>query len=384
VLSLNHTEFEIYTPDAFSPSALGLLRPPYYPLGGRGNFSCVQNPTKTELNKGIYKPRLTLTKRKGHAGFTLTLRIEFSAPKLLFGNNFDELLEEDFERLLDILQGKLASMGVRIRKDILRNAAVSAVHYSKNIPLTDYSTCSMIMSELAKVDLNTRLDLNKTDYRNEGHSVRYHANSYEIIFYDKLKDMEQAAISEKRAIERDSVIQRDLFKQSKYPKQFQVLRMEIRLGNRTKLKTLLAQLGIKAGLTFQEIFSATISKGIQLYFWQAATQDTPLLALSQFRPEDVIQAMIAEGKGNTKPAKLLQRLGALMLMRSIGIRGIKAILKGQCNSRTWQRIRKELDGMDITGRMKYAAVGNVQRCLEVFEPLRMRDYSDKESMKVRV
>ena len=91
VLTLDAQQFEILQPDRFSPSAKGLLLPPYYALGSRGHFTCVQNPTKADLQAGRYLPRLTLAKRKSSAGFALTLRIEFSAPKLIFGNNFDEL-----------------------------------------------------------------------------------------------------------------------------------------------------------------------------------------------------------------------------------------------------------------------------------------------------
>src|SRR5579883_2108972 len=119
-LTLNHMEFEVMEPDAFDPSARGLLQPPYYSLGGRGNFSCKQNPTKTELERGIYRPRLTLTKRCANGGYILSLRIEFSAPKLLYHNNFDELQDANFENVLDVLHRKVTCMGIRVRKDILR------------------------------------------------------------------------------------------------------------------------------------------------------------------------------------------------------------------------------------------------------------------------
>ena len=66
-LSLDQRQFEIVSPERFSPSAAGLLRPPFYPLGSRGNFTCVQNATKADFNAGIYLPRLTLTKRKAEA-----------------------------------------------------------------------------------------------------------------------------------------------------------------------------------------------------------------------------------------------------------------------------------------------------------------------------
>lgn len=370
-LTLNHMEFEVVNHDAFSPSSIHLFKAPYYTLGGRGNMNCYQNPTKTELSQGIYKPRLTLTKRKGHAGYAVSLRVEFSAPKLFFGNNFDELLATDFEKVLDLLYGKLAGMGIRVRKDVLRNAPVSAIHYSKNIALTDYTTCSMITGELAKSSLSKRLDLSKTDYRNEGHIIRFHANSYEVTFYDKLKDMQQAGVSDKRAIEQDNIIQADLFKDASYPKQLEVLRMEVRLGNRTKIKSMLAAQGIKSGMTFQELFNVAISQKILRHFWQTATQDMATLALSQFKPEDIVHVMVAEGKG-TKAAKMMQQLGWLMLVRSIGIRGAKAVLGRQCSPAFFRRMKKEMDGLDITSNMKYAAMRHVQRCLEAFQPLKIK------------
>ena len=44
-----------------------------------------------DLPAGRYFPRLTLIKQQIAAGFRLTLRIEFSVPKLLLANNLDEL-----------------------------------------------------------------------------------------------------------------------------------------------------------------------------------------------------------------------------------------------------------------------------------------------------
>jgi hypothetical protein len=148
VLTLDQRHFEVLQPERFSPSAKGLLLPPYYPLGSRGNFACVQNPTKADLQGGRYLPRLTLAKRKILSGFGLTLRMEFSAPKLVFGNNFDELESRDFAKVLIALHRGLARMGISVSTGVLREARVSAIHYSKNVAFTDYTTCSMVMSEL--------------------------------------------------------------------------------------------------------------------------------------------------------------------------------------------------------------------------------------------
>lgn len=33
------------------------------------------------------------------------------------------------------------------------------------------------------------LEVNQTDYRNDRHSYRWHCNAYEVIFYDKIRDL---------------------------------------------------------------------------------------------------------------------------------------------------------------------------------------------------
>ena len=53
VLTIPKDKYIILDHDKFSPSTRGLFENPYYRLGARGYFKCTQNPTKTELLKGI-------------------------------------------------------------------------------------------------------------------------------------------------------------------------------------------------------------------------------------------------------------------------------------------------------------------------------------------
>ena len=135
VLTLARPRFEIIEPERFSPSANVLLLPP---VGSRGKFTCVQNPIKADLQIGCYLPRLTLVGRIHSNGFVVTLRIEFSVPKLILGNNFDELEPRDFADVLDVLYETLIGMGIKVSRDVLRKAPVSAIHYSKNIAFRNY------------------------------------------------------------------------------------------------------------------------------------------------------------------------------------------------------------------------------------------------------
>jgi len=96
VITLDNGTFTILDHNKFSPSTAGLYDKSYQ-LGGRSNFTCKQNSTKAESDQGIYKPRLTVTKRYNqNSGYNIVLKIEFSAPKMLFGNNFDEPTDDDF------------------------------------------------------------------------------------------------------------------------------------------------------------------------------------------------------------------------------------------------------------------------------------------------
>lgn len=370
VLTLSNDKFRILEPERFSPSAQGLLCPPYYRLGARGSFSCYQNPTPKEFLEGNYKPRLTLTKRIAHGGFSLTLKVEFSAPKLLFGNNFDELEESDFGNLLNKLLLKLDEMGVAVSLENLREAPISSIHFSKNFILEEYITSSMIIQELSKIDLNQHLDLANTDYRNQGHALRYHTNSYEITFYDKIKDLQQAKKSEKRAIENDNEIQLNLFQNK--PKNLEVLRMEIRLGNRTKIKGLFKNLKIEAETTFQSLFKKRISQKILLHFWEKVSQGMDLLGFSQTKPEDLYRIIERNAK-NLKPAKILQQIGTLHLINSIGVRGLR-VLMGKYSSRTWQRLKKVLKNNTTPDTLKIQTIEKIEGSLIEFFPVKLELY----------
>jgi hypothetical protein len=375
-LTLDRQQFEVLDPDRFSPSARGALMPPYYKLGARGNFSCVLNPTKSDLAAGHYGPRLTLVRRKVRGGFALTLRIEFSAPKLIFGNNFDELTGHDFEQVLDALHRSLAALGVRVGIDTLRGAKVSAIHYSKNMAFIDYTTCSMVMSELERIDLDRRLDLSQTDYRNEGHAIRYHANSYEVAFYDKLKDLERARYSEKRAIEDDYGPQLDIFAdRGAFPRQLEVLRMEVRLGTRAKIKSVVAPIEPETEPTFAALFNPYIAKAVLMRFWKEVRSQMALVEQARVqRPEDLLALLAAESNGRARPGTLLARLGSLVLVGSVGFRGAGALMARHCSPRSWQRYKRQLKTLPPAEPIGFSALRQVGEALARFEPLRLADF----------
>lgn len=372
VLTLPLEKVILMNPDKFTPSARHLTSNEF---GGRGYNQAVQNPTRQELREGNYKPRLTLTKRVTNQGIRIFLKIEFSAAKMVFGNNFDELSDSDFDRLITRLRLKLREMGVEVLSTHLQQATVSVIHYAKNIAFTDYTSCTMLISELHKVDLTKRLDISHTTFRNTGHALHYHANSFEVVFYDKLKDLEQAGISNKRAIENDNEVQLSLFDNLTKEKPLDVLRMEIRLGSKQKIAQSLKKLGLEPEPTFQQIFKQAIAQAVLLSFWKDVQDNMIPLAMHSARPIDLLSAIL-KSDSKIKLTKALSFVGSLMIIgnKNVGFRGFQESVERHFTNSTWKRLVKELKMLNLSGYTRYQALNQITASLNAFEPLSLKQF----------
>ncbi len=341
----------------------------------------VQNPSKRDVKEGNYKPRLTVFCRPVYPrGREFNLRIEFSAPKLLFGNNFDELEEADFQEVLRKLQTKLHEMGVSISLRRLSSAPVSAIHYSKNIVLDDYTSVSMITNQLKKVDVKTIIDTEQREYRNEGHLLRFHANSYELVFYDKIKDLQQAKISDKRAVEKDSIYQMCLFDELKSIKPFEVLRMEARLNKRQKIRSVFKNIGLSyhMDITFKEVFKKKIAQDVLLYFWEQMDKGIKFFSVDMSSIADIFSE-IKRLRPSFSTNKILQLIGALLYIQESGVRQFRADL-GLVGTKAsvWYRLQNDLK---VTNSMRtdshYKRLLKIPEALKLFLPLKLASYSVK-------
>ncbi|MGD9116762.1 MAG: hypothetical protein PVJ61_06250 [Dehalococcoidia bacterium] len=383
VLTLDDNSFRIVAHDRFSPSTEVLYSLKNLTklniLGGRSNIKCVQNPTTTELRAGKYKPRLTVTKRIGrNRQYQIALRVEFSIPKLLYGNNFDELEDEDFSLVISKLKQSLRDMGVIVSEPVLVNAPVSAIHFSKNIPLVDYTTPYTYLERLSRINLNQRLDLNQTDFRNEGHSLKFRANSFEVAFYDKMKDLDKVKISEKRAEENENASQIKLFEKLEISKPFEVLRMEVRLNRRQKLRQVLTKVGIEIEPTVHALFRREIAQKVLLYYMSEIERSYPPILLYDYKDAKTFLSnlLISNGKtGKTGLRKALQMLGARVIIEEVGIREFREITKkhGRAN---WYRFNKEM--VTMGGVPEQQPFATIRQCLKEFKPLKLIDFQNKQ------
>ena len=362
-LSIPEKDFRIKYPERFSPHASTVFRPVY---GDRGLIKATYNPVKAEKATG-YKPRLTLLKRPyTERSSAIWLKIEFSAPKLVFGNNFEELRDsDDLGVVLRALHSALVSMGIEIAYDTLLNARISMIHYSKNILLDRSTPCFLLIQALEKLDMSTKLDLTQTDFRNGGQMVKYHASTYEIAIYDKVKDLEQAIkYGAKRGIESDYGDMADLF--SERVQKPEVLRLEIRLTSR-KIKSLLRTLELEQDCTLKNLFSADISRAILMHYWQIITNGLYMMNIDTKDIERLIYA-IRTAFPKKRPCKIMELLGFILTCQKLGVRGARLTLN--LKNHQWYRIKsdlKTLENNDICPR--FLILNSIKKDLQEFIPL---------------
>lgn len=267
-------------------------------------------------------------------------------------------------RVIDALFLALGRMGIETTRDILINAKVSAIHYSKNILLERDTPCSLLIQTLKKLDMSARLDLSESLFRNDGQMVKYHASTYEIALYDKVKDLEQASkYGAGRGAENDYGCQLDFISGPKKP---EVLRFEVRLKSR-KLKTLLATLGFKPRATLKELFCADLSRAVLLHYWDEITKGLYILNIDVTDTEKLVDNIRAHFPGK-RPTSVLSLMGFIRACHDVGVRGAKILLR--LNDTQFYRLKAVAKKLEQDGRSsRFHVLAAIRAQLKEFIPL---------------
>ena len=298
----------------------------------------VKNPSKRDLDSGLYFPRLTGYRRNKNYGQDENVRIEFSVPKLLYLNNLDEVEDKDFPEVIAKLQDRLKTMGIVAERTVLEEASVSSVHFSKNIQLEDGYTATHLISEMNKIDLRKSFDFAKTRFMNDGQSLYAHTTAHQLVIYDKIADLNK---DKKRAIDKEQThFQKKLFFElNKIPELQEVIRFEIRLNHKQKMNKVLEDLGYSKNPTFKEVFNTEMSKRVVNSYWHKLIKERNLGLFSiSMSPKDILRTLFLADK-KLKPKQAIYLLGLFTLARDEnGMRQLRTIIAKHSHDRTWHRI----------------------------------------------
>ena len=379
VLTLPIHHFRILNSELFQPNARGMHTPPYI---AQVNWvrKCVQNPTKEDERLWIYKPRLTYIRRWDGMTEHYSLKIEFSVPKLLYGNNFDELSDSEFPLIIKALKEKLLDMWVQVMEGKLEKAIVSTIHYGKNIILQDHTSVSRVLSLIAKTNVSNRFDTAQTDYKNGWDLFRIHSKSFQIVLYDKIADLNK---SHDRWEDKDMKkinCQMSLFDEiqrnesRKYHRTFEVLRFEIRFMNKQKLKNIFKELKIpfEDPFTFWDAFCMENARKILEYHWNIFMLDLKMLEFLEMKPTDRWIQIMQSPKKRT-PTKVLALAQLAELLWNNALREVQKQYETLYSWASLKRLYKELK--EFQGKENtFTFIPIIKEALKTYNPLQIKKY----------
>jgi len=284
-LSIPVTKMDIGNLEQFSPSAKNVF------TTDRGYRYYSRNPTDTERKLGIYVPIYTLYRRYRES-LDISLNIQFSIPKLLYKNNFQEVSEYDFERIFDELELKLKTHHFNISRERLINAKIVAIHFSKNILLSEGLNCSMVLNQLKKaLDTNLKQDFAENQFKNGGQILHIHTKDSEFAIYDKVRELQQAKTSQEKSVDKQAHIQFNMLDElviNNY------LRLEFRMTGQKaitrKIKSYAPEYADTI-LTFQKLFNRELSKTMLSNFWNKEIRDR-YIGIT-WKPEDFYEKFLS-------------------------------------------------------------------------------------------
>lgn len=324
------------------------------------------NPTNLHKKQNIYAPKFTLIKRPNKNGrFIYEVLMEFSAPKLIFGENFSELSNEDKPILAQKISNELQKIGVIIPAKKALLLPVRKIDFSKNIPTEQAKTFpTSIISKVARADISKHKDIQKTNFRNGGIAYHIHTNTKDIVLYDKLEDLRQARRSEKRSIEKNN------YTQFKILKDFEnvppTLRFEVRLNGKSLKKIQ------DKPLTLNDVFSSELSRKILLENWREITKKLPVFETNSKSPKLIFEKIISDK--NIKAKESLSLLGIRLLEADTGdLRHLRNIFENRFGKDNWRRFfPQKREKINISNEK--SSLLFIEESISEMNPTKLSDY----------
>lgn len=356
-LRLKADEFAVTRPELFNPHANDVLLHP------KKLIKVTQNMSAHDRLYNFYKPKLTLRNSFCHKSLERELIIELSLPKLLYHENLHEVTEDDFPQLIILLRQVLSVMGVEVTDEALKTAHVCRIHYGKNILLAEGVWCDFVMKDIEKANVSKIYDSGHTDYRNDGHCIRFHTKYYEFAIYDKIKDLQQQKKSPSRSIEDTAHGSYQCIDLAELGKR-QVFRIETRLNSGKTIRAAMERAGIAIkSCTFEILFDSLIARTINLHHWQSIVNALePMKCL-----QDDVATMWMYLSAHHKPLKCLQFLGIRCLMENLSCRFITGRLKDNPTAFQLFREMKNYEPQSNYKKQIYDSITNAIKAHEVIE-----------------
>lgn len=329
-------------------------------LYGRGCLPHYRPPLPDEERSRLYFPKVKLLEHvKRGSGIQQELYITFSAPKLVFRNNFNELESRQLKWVCSHLAFRLKRMGIKITPKVLEKATVVEIHYSKNIILTAHPI-GEAFALFRRIKKPPTYNLDYKDYSYScGQSFSLYQENYAVCFYDK-----------KRESRKHRKFNHPLYADAwETPKSTEVLRMEVRCLSPTIIKQKLGLLGfaIPDPPTLESLFKSEIAQAVLLHEFKTLRSYLPPITLTGSLAD--ILHTISLYNPELTPAETLNAAAMIKLQNELGNEtAIKKAL-GISSSTTWCNRKRLVNSLKLPSTKTSNILDEIERQLTKFTPI---------------
>jgi hypothetical protein len=271
------------------------------------------------IKTGEYYPSLTLRPHNN-------LYIEFSAPKIVYGNNVDELCNTDLPRFLELLEAKLFDMGFNITQEQILHSRVSFCTVSKNIEIEEVGATEFI-EFTRRLWWRWRYLTKIESFKSNGIALRNYSETTGIGIYAKVPSLQDIKTKTDKELELTQTL-----------KENNILRFEYRMQNyqRTLAKYSWAKGYSIKELRFRDIFDSELSKKILLYDLNKSlfSSDFKLITMQLPNIKKMYSYIMNQ---NLTPLEEMTVIAVFRLCSDLGINQAKEIFESRYSQSTTKR-----------------------------------------------
>lgn len=305
-----------------------------------------------------------------------------SIPKLVFGNNFEEVQVFNKEKIISLLVQRLKSIGVHTTEESISQAPVSVVHFCKNIVLPSNISIRNILSDLSHTDMgkayDTTEDVRRQRNKNNSSVVHLYCGTREWCFYDKIDDLLQP--KGKRIDKYRTTYEKELLSTYDF-KDLEVFRFEYRLNKHQTIKSEINNF-LKRPYTervvISDLFTENLWKTILISAWNRVLQrpENQLALFSYDDSLDLLLCILSKSKSENLNAhsqnKALWVYGLIRAIKDHGAKTIKYELNKIWRNKDNRLIDKLMEANNfISGMSMPQGISYVTEQLEKFENTKM-------------
>lgn len=286
----------------------------------KGFVQAILNGKDFYKEYGQYYPSLAYRERPvggGRKGCTYELVIQFSIPKLIYGNNLYECDERRFDEIVEILHERLVGMGVNfIKKSDISHLYVRRMDVGKNIQMKNRLEVQSVIRSVATADMTKRLDLGETDYKNGGHMVRFHSTYEDVTIYNKGKDLERAHMSEKKSVDEEAYMADGI---NNALEKISVVRLEIKMSGKRVIERRMKAIGLKVPekWEFQNLFKNNVCRTLLQARLNEIIDCIPKIPLDDEEANGLLYNLMEDESKTSKKGGLMRSLARYGLSRAI-------------------------------------------------------------------